>query len=65
MDAGPVNDVIGTASQFWSDELDWVGGNTGRTRAAFIAGNRRTQIDFGSSGVWRSRHMLSRSLDVL
>jgi hypothetical protein len=29
------------------------------------AGNRRTQIDFDSSGVWRSRHILSRGLDVL
>jgi hypothetical protein len=37
MDAVPVNDVAGTPSQFWSDEPDWVGGSTGRARAAFMA----------------------------
>jgi len=37
MDVVPVNDVAGTPSQLWSDELDWVGGNTGCTRAAFMA----------------------------
>jgi hypothetical protein len=36
MDVVPVNDVAGTPSQFWSDEPNWVGGDTGRARAVFI-----------------------------
>ena len=33
----PVSDVAGTPPKFWSDESDWLGGNMGCRRAAFMA----------------------------
>jgi hypothetical protein len=55
MDVVPVNDVARTPSQLCSDESDWVGGNTGCTRAAFMAqvieGHQQTSIHLAFGGL--------------
>ena len=65
MDALPVNDVARTPSPFPSDEPDWVEEHRTHKGGLHGAGNRRTQIDFDSSGVCSLEHILSHSLDIL